>query len=173
VEVSSDMAPVLTRLSSGGGFGFGKITVAAAGGTITYTGYLVGTSDQPGATLQNASAAFDGDLGTAASISAGFGSVNRLATITFTPPTPIPATSFRYHGYTGDNPGTGYRVSVNGGSYFDLSQSAQVTWVDLTSSLTGGQLTSFSVQSFSRQSPYETGVSLFALEINGSQLIDS
>jgi len=170
------MAPLLSRLGVGGGslggFGFGRRKKIISTSTIIYSNFLTATSDQPGATLQNPTFAFDGDLGTNTFISAGSGSIGRLATITFTPPSPIPATSFRYHGYTGDPNGTGYRASVNGGAYFNLSQSAQVIWVDMTANLTGGQLTSFSIQSFSRQSPYETGVGLWALEINGQQLID-
>ena len=118
--------------------------------------------------------AFDGSTSTSARTNNTTGN----PTLTWTPSSPLTGiSSFRiYNGNIGDNAYATGTITVNGGAsltYTDLGISSfTAQWVDLSSYLSSGTFTTFTITQVNKGS-YTLGLDLFAVEVDGVVLIDN
>ena len=165
---SSNTATTLGADSSGNGNNWTPNNLSI-GGSGSYARYLVQTSGN--GTFFAPYAAFDGDVNTAGGVTGASGT----GVITFTPASAISASSLRVYLYTGETGnGSPVSISVNGGTFTNCTTlgaaNDSTQWVTATSLITGGQITSIAVQ---RVNMSGFGYNIGAIEVNGSQLIDS
>ena len=115
--------------------------------------------------------AFDGDLLNRCQ-SEPIGNTVTQSSLTWTPKTPIPATSFRFFGLCQDDSFGTWEYSVNGGAFTREGEGGpSYTWHDATSQITGGQITSFTVRATYKSGGSAGGV-IGALEVDGKLLIE-